>query len=105
LPLNLPQQLENTYSGLHLYVIRLILPRLSKTHKEIFTELRSKGIGVNLHYIPIHTQPYYRDLGFNWGDFPEAENYYREAISIPMFHAMTPDLQDEVVAVLNEVLV
>lgn len=105
LPLILPSQPEDTYSALHLYVIRLVLPKLNKTHKEIFAELRSKGIGVNLHYIPIHSQPYYRDLGFNWGDFPEAENYYRDAISIPMYHAMTSRLQDEVIEALNDVLV
>ncbi|EIU7614418.1 UDP-4-amino-4,6-dideoxy-N-acetyl-beta-L-altrosamine transaminase [Vibrio vulnificus] len=104
LPVVLPYQLENTYSGLHLYVIRLRLDKLSLTHKEVFDALRGKGIGVNLHYIPVHTQPYYEKMGFREGDFPESEHYYREAISLPMFHTMSTDQQDEVVRVLSEVL-
>ncbi|GAA4364638.1 UDP-4-amino-4,6-dideoxy-N-acetyl-beta-L-altrosamine transaminase [Kangiella marina] len=105
LPITLPFQLENTYSGLHLYVIRLQLEEINKTHKQVFDELREKGVGVNLHYIPVHTQPYYKAMGFNWGDFPEAEKYYQEAISIPMFHGMSVEQQDKVVATLKEVLV
>lgn len=104
LPVVLPYQLENTYSGLHLYVLRLRLDKLSLTHKEVFDALRGKGIGVNLHYIPVHTQPYYEKMGFREGDFPESERYYREAISLPMFHTMSTDQQDEVVRVLSEVL-
>lgn len=105
LPVTLPYQLENTYSGLHLYVIRLQLDAINKTHRQVFEELREKGIGVNLHYIPVHTQPYYKAIGFDWGDFPEAEKYYQEAISIPMFHGMTLEQQDKVIAILTEVLV
>ncbi|HDY7615887.1 TPA: UDP-4-amino-4,6-dideoxy-N-acetyl-beta-L-altrosamine transaminase [Vibrio vulnificus] len=104
LPVVLPYQLENTYSGLHLYVIRLQLDKLSLTHKEVFDSLRDKGIGVNLHYIPVHTQPYYEKMGFREGDFPESEQYYREAISLPMFHAMTEKQQDEVVLALTNIL-
>ncbi len=105
LPIVLPFQLENTYSGLHLYVIRLQLNEIEKTHKQVFEELREKGVGVNLHYIPVHTQPYYKSMGFSCGDFPEAEKYYQDAISIPMFHGMTSEQQEKVVAVLSEVLV
>ncbi|MBJ9986106.1 UDP-4-amino-4,6-dideoxy-N-acetyl-beta-L-altrosamine transaminase [Acinetobacter sp. S40] len=105
LPLITPYQLPETYSGLHLYVIRLKLNELSKGRKEIFETLREKGIGVNVHYIPVHTQPYYEQLGFKQGDFPEAEAYYEAAISLPMF----PDLTDEqiqyVYQALKEVLV
>ncbi|WP_459657429.1 UDP-4-amino-4,6-dideoxy-N-acetyl-beta-L-altrosamine transaminase [Vibrio rotiferianus] len=104
LPVVLPYQLENTYSGLHLYVIRLQLDKISLTHKEVFDALRGKGIGVNLHYIPVHTQPYYEKMGFSEGDFPESERYYREAISLPMFHAMSEMQQDTVVQVLTEIL-
>ncbi|WP_395218116.1 UDP-4-amino-4,6-dideoxy-N-acetyl-beta-L-altrosamine transaminase [Vibrio diabolicus] len=104
LPVVLPYQLENTYSGLHLYVIRLQLDKISLTHKEVFDALRDKGIGVNLHYIPVHTQPYYEKMGFSEGDFPESERYYREAISLPMFHAMSEGQQDTVVQVLTDVL-
>lgn len=103
-PLTLPYQLEDTYSGLHLYVIRLKLGEIDKTHKEVFLELRQKGIGVNLHYIPIHTQPYYKKMGFKQGDFPEAETYYSEAISIPMFHHLTTKQLNEVISALGETL-
>ena len=59
---------------------------------------------MNLHYIPVHTQPYYEKMGFSEGDFPESERYYREAISLPMFHAMSEEQQDTVVQVLTEIL-
>lgn len=104
LPVVLPYQLENTYSGLHLYVIRLKLDQISLTHKEVFDALREEGIGVNLHYIPVHTQPYYEKMGFANGDFPESERYYSEAISLPMFHGMTQEQQDVVVQMLTDVL-
>ena len=104
LPITLPYQLENTYSGLHLYVVRLKLEEINLSHREVFEALREKGIGVNLHYIPVHTQPYYRDMGFAKGDFPNAEQYYREAISLPMFHLMTDDQQDRVIQVLRRIL-
>tara|TARA_Y100000588_G_C14231650_1_gene915574 strand:- start:185 stop:1345 length:1161 start_codon:yes stop_codon:yes gene_type:complete len=104
LPITLPYQLPDTYSGLHLYVIRLNLSTITKSHKQVFDELRAAGIGVNLHYIPVHLQPYYQRMGFNEGDFPEAERYYAEAISIPMFHGMTHEQQDEVVKQLTTIL-
>lgn len=104
LPITLPYQLPETYSGLHLYVVRLQLGKITKTHKQVFDELRANGIGVNLHYIPVHTQPYYQKLGFTFGDFPTAEDYYQEAISLPLFHLMSIEQQDEVVAVLSKVL-
>lgn len=104
LPVVLPYQLENTYSGLHLYVIRLRLDKIASTHKEVFDALRRNGIGVNLHYIPVHTQPYYENMGFSVGDFPESELYYSEAISLPMFHFMTEEQQDRVIQVLSNVL-
>ncbi|EOW9128388.1 UDP-4-amino-4,6-dideoxy-N-acetyl-beta-L-altrosamine transaminase [Vibrio cholerae] len=104
LPIILPYQLENTYSGLHLYVIRLKLDQITLTHKQVFDALREHGIGVNVHYIPVHTQPYYQQIGFKQGDFPLAEQYYREAISLPMYHAMTEEQQDTVVRVLTDIL-
>ncbi|MEJ5139566.1 MULTISPECIES: UDP-4-amino-4,6-dideoxy-N-acetyl-beta-L-altrosamine transaminase [Acinetobacter] len=100
LPLIVPYQLPDTYSGLHLYVIRLKQKELSKDRKEIFEALRGKGIGVNVHYIPVHTQPYYEKLGFKQGDFPEAEAYYEAAISLPMF----PDLNDEQIQYIYQTL-
>ena len=104
LPVTLPWQHPDTNSSWHLYVIRLKLDEISKTHRQVFEELRSNGIGVNLHYIPVHTQPYYQELGFNWGDFPQAENYYQEAISLPLYYGLTVSDRDRVVKVLEEIL-
>ena len=104
LPLQLPWNHPDTYSALHLYPVRLHLDCIRGTHSEVFGELRSRGIGVNLHYIPVHTQPYYRSLGFSVGQFPEAERYCAEAISLPMFPTLTQEQQGEVVRVLREVV-
>lgn len=104
LPVVTPWQHPDTYSGLHLYVIRLQLSQIRKSHRQVFESLREEGIGVNLHYIPVHTQPYYQNLGFREGDFPQAEAYYREAISLPMFQTLTELQQDEVVATLRKVI-
>ncbi|MDC1478432.1 UDP-4-amino-4,6-dideoxy-N-acetyl-beta-L-altrosamine transaminase [Pseudomonadales bacterium] len=104
LPLTLPYQLPDTYSGLHLYVVRLKLGCIDMTHKQVFDELRANGIGVNLHYIPVFRQPYFRDMGFDPLDFPEAEKYYQEAISLPMFHSMTIEQQDEVIHILKRLI-
>lgn len=103
LPLNRPWQHPDSYSGLHLYVIRLKLDAIKRSHREVFEGLRSRGIGVNLHYIPVHLQPYYMNLGSRAGDYPEAEKYYEEAISLPMFHALGEERQDAVVRALCEV--
>jgi dTDP-4-amino-4,6-dideoxygalactose transaminase len=104
MPLTLPWQHDDTDSAWHLYVIRLKLDLLAKTHTQIFSDLRSAGIQVNLHYIPVHTQPYYQQLGFKWGDFPQAEQYYREAISLPMYYGLTDKQQDYVIDTLKKVL-
>lgn len=101
LPVTVPWQHPDGYSGLHLYVIRLRLDRIARSHREVFEAMRTSGIGVNLHYIPVHTQPYYQRLGFKPGDFPEAERYYAEAISLPMFPTMSEEQQDDVVAALR----
>ncbi len=102
LPVVTPWQHLDGYSGLHLYVIRLKLKGIKGTHREVFESLRASGIGVNLHYIPVYLQPYYERLGFRKGHCPEAERYYSEAISLPMY----PDLQEaqqcQVVAALRE---
>ncbi len=104
LPVVTPWQHPDGYSGLHLYVVRLKLDQISKSHLDVFNALRAKGILVNLHYIPVHTQPYYQAMGFKEGDFPEAECYYREAISLPMYPLLTDEQQDEVVTALKEAL-
>jgi UDP-4-amino-4,6-dideoxy-N-acetyl-beta-L-altrosamine transaminase len=104
LPITTPWQHPDGYSGLHLYVIRLQLDKIQKTHLQVFEALRAKNIMVNLHYIPVHTQPYYQQMGFKVGQFPEAERYYAEAISIPIYPVMTDELQDEVVSCLREAI-
>jgi UDP-4-amino-4,6-dideoxy-N-acetyl-beta-L-altrosamine transaminase len=104
LPLTLPWQHPDGHSGLHLYVIRLQLDKLKATHRQVFEALRERGIGVNLHYIPVHTQPYYARVGFKSGDFPEAERYYAEAISLPMYPTLTAAQQGAVVQALRDVL-
>ncbi|UYG06032.1 UDP-4-amino-4,6-dideoxy-N-acetyl-beta-L-altrosamine transaminase [Halomonas sp. M4R1S46] len=103
-PVTTPWQHSNSYSGRHLYVIRLTLDAISLSHCQVFEALRAYGIGVNLHYIPVHTQPYYKQLGFQPGDFPEAERYYAEAISLPLYPTMSEDQQDQVVAALKAAL-
>lgn len=101
LPLVLPWQHPDTESSWHLYVIRLKMNKISKSHRQVFEDLRQAKIGVNLHYIPVHTQPYYKQLGFKWGDFPQAEQYYREAISIPIYYGLTEENQKAIVWALN----
>jgi UDP-4-amino-4,6-dideoxy-N-acetyl-beta-L-altrosamine transaminase len=104
LPISRPWQHPDSYSGLHLYVIRLQRQRISRSHRAIFEGLRDRGIGVNLHYIPVHTQPYYQQMGFKSGDFPEAERYYAEAISLPMYSTLSDAQQVQVAAALHEEL-
>jgi UDP-4-amino-4,6-dideoxy-N-acetyl-beta-L-altrosamine transaminase len=104
LPVTTPWQHPDGYSGLHLYVIRLQLDKISRNHLQVFAALRGLGIGVNLHYIPVHTQPYYQPMGFQPEDFPQAQGYYREAISLPMFQTLTDTQQEQVVAALAKAL-
>jgi UDP-4-amino-4,6-dideoxy-N-acetyl-beta-L-altrosamine transaminase len=101
LPVTIPWQHPDGYSGLHLYVVRLQLDRIAHSHLEVFEFMRAQGIGVNLHYIPVHLQPYYREMGFAEGDFPEAERYYAEAITLPMYPVLTDAQQDAVVDALR----
>lgn len=103
LPITRPWQHPDSYSGLHLYVIRLQLDKIGRSHRQVFELLRGMGIGVNVHYIPVHTQPYYQGLGFKVGDFPESECYYAEAISLPMFQTLNEEQQDAVVAAVRKV--
>ena len=104
LPVVRPWQHADSYSSFHLYVIRLELDKISGTRRQVFERLRAQGIGVNLHYIPVHTQPFYERMGFRRGDYPEAEKYYGEAISLPMFPALSEDEQDQVVSALASAL-
>ena len=104
LPLETPIVLSCNQSSHHLYVIRLKLDQLERSKSEIFSELGSKGIGVQIHYIPVHTQPYYQKFGFHWGQFPIVESYYHEALSLPIHYDLSDEEQDKIVQVLKEVL-
>ncbi|WP_092641442.1 UDP-4-amino-4,6-dideoxy-N-acetyl-beta-L-altrosamine transaminase [Jannaschia faecimaris] len=95
LPLTRPAQNPDAYSSYHLYPIQV------ENRARVFKALRDNGIGVNVHYIPVHLQPYYRNLGFRPGDFPQAESYYDHAISIPLYAGLTDADQDTVVAALK----
>lgn len=104
LPIIRPWQHADCCSCFHLYVIRLQLAGIRKSQGQVFDELRSQDIGVNLHYIPVHTQPYYRAMGFKFGDFSEAELYYTEAISLPIFPTLSDSCQDHVVETLSRII-
>lgn len=102
MPLRLPVRLPDRQSSWHLYAVELETE--SPRRRAVFDHLRQAGIGVNVHYIPVHLQPYYARLGFRRGDFPAAEAYYGKAISLPLFPAMSHAQQDRVVAALEEAL-
>jgi UDP-4-amino-4,6-dideoxy-N-acetyl-beta-L-altrosamine transaminase len=103
LPVTTPWQNPDGYSALHLYVIRLQLKKISQSHREVFDSLRKRGIGCNLHYIPVHTQPYYQCMGFKAGDFPESESYYTDALSLPIYPSLTEEQQDHVITSLRSI--
>lgn len=92
-----PFQQSDTVSALHLYIVRLPVGRVKASHREVFERMRAEGIGVNLHYIPIYRQPYFQRMGFNPEHYPQAERYYEEAITLPIFPGLTPEQQDQVV--------
>ncbi|RFU13062.1 UDP-4-amino-4,6-dideoxy-N-acetyl-beta-L-altrosamine transaminase [Rhodobacteraceae bacterium W635] len=104
LPLILPWQNPDGASALHLYPILIDTDKTDRTRRAVFDHLRANGIGVNVHYIPVHTQPDYRRLGFARGDFPVSEWYYARAISIPLYYGLDEDKQDRVVAALQAAL-
>ena len=100
LPVFLPKFLDESYS-FHLFVIRLNLSKIAISKKTIFEFLRQQGIGVNLHYIPVHTQPFYKRLGYELGDYPNAEQYYLEAITLPIHPSLTIKQQDYIIETLR----
>jgi UDP-4-amino-4,6-dideoxy-N-acetyl-beta-L-altrosamine transaminase len=102
LPVLTPWEQADSYSGYHLYVIRLKLDEINKTHRQVYEAMLAAGILVNLHYIPVYRQPYYEQMGFSVGYCPQAEQYYSEAISIPLYPGLTAAQQDRVVAVIRE---
>lgn len=99
LPIGLPARRDDTLSAFHLYAIR-IDEKAGKDRRYVFEALRELGIGVQVHYIPVYTQPYYRELLGTIGDLPRTEHYYRTAISLPLFHSLSEEMQDSVIAAL-----
>ena len=102
--LKLPAQIEDSYSSFHLYVVRLRLDNITNSHKYIFEQLKKNGIGVNLHYIPVHTHPFYANLGFSPKDFPESLSYYNEAISLPIYPNLSEEQQDKICETLKSLI-
>lgn len=98
LPVDLPAPAIDGVSAWHLYIVRLQQPQ---QRRQVFEQLRAAGIGVNVHYIPIHTQPYYQNLGFNWGQFSNAETFYSKIISLPLFAGITIAQQQQVADALR----
>ena len=99
-----PYQDANTKSSWHLYVIKIDFQNINISKKELFKLMKEKGIILNLHYIPVHTQPYYKNLGFEKGDFPVSEQYYKEVFTLPLYYSLTDEQQDYIVTSLKEVL-
>jgi UDP-4-amino-4,6-dideoxy-N-acetyl-beta-L-altrosamine transaminase len=99
LPLDLPEECPAGQSAWHLYIVKL---HDDNSRLAVFEALRNAGIGVNVHYIPIHTQPYYQNLGFQWGDFPQAEAFYSRIISLPMYADLTAEQQQQVALTLQD---
>ena len=104
LPVKTPYVMEGANPSWHLYIVRAVLDQVGKTKQQIFEEMKEKGITLNLHYIPVHRQPYYERLGFRQGDFPESEKYYEEAFTLPLYYELTGGEQDEIIGAFKDVL-
>jgi len=104
LPLILPSELSYCQSSWHLYIIRLKLDEIQKTLKEVHVELLNYEIGVNLHYIPIHTHPYYQKRGFKKGDFPQSERFYSQAISLPIHPTLKKEEQIKIIDAVKGII-
>jgi len=105
LPLIKPWQHPDTFSSYHLYIIRLDLEKITKTHPAIHDELCDLGILVNLHYIPVYRQPFYESMGFEGGYCPESERYHKEALSIPIYPTLSEQEQNKVIQTLEKVII
>ena len=104
LPLVTPHVMEGANPSWHIYVVRVAFGQISKTKQQLFEAMKEQGIMLNLHYIPVHRQPYYEKLGFRQGDFPQSEKYYDEAFTLPLYYDLTNDQQDCIVESLRKIL-
>ena len=101
--LTIPYERPGAYSAFHLYILQFDFNKLGKSRKQVMEELKSKKIGTQVHYIPVHTQPYYQErFGYKWGDFPIAENYYKKALSIPLYPKMSNNAVDYIITNILE---
>ncbi|MFZ3087168.1 MAG: DegT/DnrJ/EryC1/StrS family aminotransferase, partial [Methylotenera sp.] len=91
-------------SGHHLYVIRVDFESVGLTRGQFMQELRDRGIGSQVHYIPVPAQPHYRKLGHNPDKYPNAQEYYKQALSIPLFYDLTDDQQSQIISTIKELL-
>lgn len=104
LPMITPHVLEGANPSWHLYMVRVDFSKLQVDKVQLFADMKKRGVVLNLHYIPVHTQPYYQDLGFKQGDFPQSEKYYEEIFTLPLYYGLTDEQQDDVVAALRDCL-
>ena len=100
LKIQLPMISQKNQSSFHLYVIRVP----AESRLKLYNHLKSNGVLCNVHYIPVHLQPYYRQLGFNTGDFPSAESYYSEALTLPIYPGLTANEQEKIITLIKESL-
>lgn len=103
LPVRIPKRSTDSVSAWHLYVIQIDSTRTSLSRREVFDALQAAGIQANVHYAPVHLNPYYRRFGFAPGDFPMAEDYYRDAITLPMYPGLDSQRIDHVVATMRKI--
>lgn len=104
LPLVTPHVMEGAHPSWHIYVVRVAFGQISKTKQQLFEAMKEQGVMLNLHYIPVHRQPYYEKLGFRQGDFLQSEKYYEEAFTLPLYYDLTNDEQEQIVDVLRSIL-
>ena len=104
LPLVTPHVMEGANPSWHIYVVRVAFGQISKTKQQLFEAMKEQGIMLNLHYIPVHRQPYYEKLGFRQGDFLQSEKYYEEAFTLPLYYDLTNDEQERIIDALRSVL-
>ena len=104
LPLVTPYVMDGTVPSWHIYIVRMNCRQIKKSKQQIFVEMKERGIALNLHYIPVHRQPYYEKLGFRQGDFPHSEKYYEEAFTLPLYYSLTDAEQEQIVNCLQEIL-
>lgn len=104
LPIRTPYRCECANPSWHLYIARIDFTKIGFTKKELFARMKEKGVMLNLHYIPVHTQPYYQNLGLKFGDYPVSENYYEEAFTLPLYYDLTDEMQDYIISVLSEII-